>query len=51
MSFVAQVRVRMLEGLEELSWGELEGKDSKLEPSRGRLAELKGAWDDGIFDR
>lgn len=47
----SQVRVRMLEGLEELSWGELEGKDSKLEPSKGRLSELKRAWDDGIFGR
>lgn len=48
---MSQVRVRKLEGLEELSWGELEGKDSKLEPSKGRLEELKRAWDDGIFDR
>lgn len=46
-----QVRVRKLEGLEELSWGELEGKDSKLEPSKGRLADLKRAWDDGVFGR
>ena len=45
-----QVRVRQMEGLEELSWGELEGKDSKVEPSKSRLAALKGAWDDGIFD-
>lgn len=43
--------MKRLEGLEELSWGELEGKDSKLEPSKGQLAELKRAWDDGIFDR
>ncbi|CAM9405188.1 unnamed protein product [Scytosiphon promiscuus] len=47
----AQVRVRQMEGLDELSWGNLEGKDSKAEPSKGRLAALKGAWDDGAFDR
>ncbi|CAM9225484.1 unnamed protein product [Ectocarpus fasciculatus] len=47
----AQVRVRKLEGLDELSWGELEGEDSKLEPFKGRLAALKEAWDEGVFDR
>lgn len=43
--------MRQMEGLEELSWGELEGKDSKVEPSKSRLATLKRAWDEGIFDQ
>ncbi|CAM9874517.1 unnamed protein product, partial [Ectocarpus sp. 6 AP-2014] len=47
----AQVRVRRLEGLDELSWGELQGEDSKLEPFKGCLAALKEAWDEGVFDR
>ncbi|CAN0327100.1 unnamed protein product [Pylaiella littoralis] len=47
----AQVRVRRVEGLDELSWGELEGQDYKVEPFQSRLAALKQAWDDGIFDR
>lgn len=46
-----QVRVRKVEGLDELSWGELEGQDFKLEPFKGRLASLKQAWDEGTFDR
>lgn len=48
---LTQVRVFQMEGLDELSWGNLEGKDSKSEPSKARLATLKGAWDDGDFDR
>lgn len=48
---LSQVRVRKLEGLDELSWGELEGEDSKLEPFKGRLAALKEAWDEGVLDR
>lgn len=48
---LSQVRVRRLEGLDELSWGELEGENSKLEPFKGRLAALKEAWDEGVFDR
>lgn len=46
-----QVRVRQMEGLDELSWGELEGKDYSEEPWKGRLAELKAAWDAGHYDR
>lgn len=51
LTAAAQVRVRKMEGLDELSWGELEGQDYKLEPFKGRLASLKQAWDDGTFDR
>lgn len=43
--------MRRVEGLDELSWGELEGQDYKVEPFQSRLAALKQAWDDGIFDR
>lgn len=43
--------MRKMEGLDELSWGELEGQDYKLEPFKERLASLKQAWDDGTFDR
>lgn len=36
--------------LDELSWGELEGKDASQEPWKGRLAALKAGWDDGHYD-
>lgn len=47
----APVRVRKCEGLDELSWGELEGQDVSQEPWKGKLAALKAAWDSGHFDR
>lgn len=47
----AQVRVRKLDGLDELSWGELEGHDSSQEPWKSKLADLKAGWDAGQFDR
>lgn len=37
--------------LDELSWGELEGKDSAQEPWKGRLAALKASWDEGHSNR
>lgn len=43
--------MRNFEGLDELSWGELEGQDSSAEPWCTRLASLKAAWDNGNFDR
>lgn len=38
------------EGVDELSWGALEGQDATQEPWKAKLAALKGAWDDGQFD-
>lgn len=47
----AQVHVRQVEGLDELSWGELEGQEFAQEPWKERLATLKAAWDAGHYDR
>lgn len=44
-------KVRKHEGLDELSWGELEGQDSEKDPWKGKLENLKDAWNAGHFDR
>lgn len=46
-----QIRVRKCVDLDELSWGELEGQDSKQEPWKSSLATLKAAWDEGDYSR
>lgn len=46
----AGCRVVQSDGIDELSWGVLEGQDSAREPWKGKLAALKEAWDDGQFE-
>lgn len=46
-----KVPVMKHEGLDELSWGELEGQDSGEEPWKGKLENLRSAWNAGHFDR
>ncbi|CAM9653632.1 unnamed protein product, partial [Discosporangium mesarthrocarpum] len=39
------------QGVDELSWGELEGKDSLNQPWSGMLTDLKDGWTSGDLDR